>query len=150
MPQSFTCLLYHLVFSTKDRRPWLATDIRERLYPYVGGIVRTQNGVALSIGGTEDHIHILARIHQTVGVADLLRDVKAGSSKWVHDTFPEFRDFAWQGGYGAFTVSASQMSRVKAYIETQEEHHRKEDFKTEFLRLLKAHNIEYDERYIWD
>ncbi|GMV91489.1 MAG: hypothetical protein AMXMBFR82_12670 [Candidatus Hydrogenedentota bacterium] len=150
MPQSFTCLLYHLVFSTKDRRRWLANDIRERLYPYVSGILRTQNGVALSIGGMEDHIHILARIHQTVAVADLLREVKAGSSKWVHDTFPELRDFAWQGGYGAFTVSASQVNRVKTYFETQEAHHRKEDFKTEFLRLLKAHDIEYDERYIWD
>jgi REP element-mobilizing transposase RayT len=85
-----------------------------------------------------------------VAVADLLRDVKAGSSKWVHDTFPDMRDFAWQGGYSAFTVSASQSNRVKTYIETQEEHHRKEDFKTAFVRLLNAHDIEYDERYIWD
>jgi REP element-mobilizing transposase RayT len=150
MPQSFTCLLYHLVFSAKERRPWLTKDIRDRLYPYMGGILRTQNGVALSIGGTEDHIHSLARIHQTLAVADLLRDVKAGSSKWVHDSFPEMRDFAWQGGYGAFTVSASQINRLKTYIEAQEEHHGKEDFKTEFVRLLKAHDIEYDERYIWD
>jgi len=150
MPQSYCCLLYHVTFSTKERRPWLSPEIRERLFPYLGGIIRADKGVPMIVGGTEDHVHLLARLRQDRAVSDHLRDWKARSSGWIHDTFPEMGPFAWQGGYGAFTVSASQAKRVHAYIAGQEEHHRKEDFKTEFLRLLNAHGVEYDERYIWD
>jgi REP element-mobilizing transposase RayT len=138
------------VFSTKERRPWLSPEVRERLFAYLGGIIRNDKGFSLIVGGTEDHVHILAHLHQSRAVSDRLRDLKAKSSKWVHETFPAMREFAWQGGYGAFTVSTSQTTRVHEYIAGQEEHHRKEDFKTEFLRLLKAHGIEYDERYIWE
>ncbi len=150
MPQSYCCLLYHLVFSTKERRPWLSPDVRERLFAYLGGIIRNDKGIPMLVGGTEDHVHILAHLHQGRAVADQLRDLKAKSSGWAHKTLPDMQQFAWQSGYGAFTVSASQIKRVHAYIAGQEVHHRKEDFKTEFVRLLKAHGVEFDERYIWD
>lgn len=149
MPQSYCCLLYHAVFSTKDRRPWLDSDIRDRVFQYIGGIIRNEGGIPLLVGGTDDHVHLLAMLRQDRAVADELRIIKSKSSGWIHETFPEMARLAWQNGYGAFTVSASQKKRVYAYIERQADHHRKEDFKTEFIRLLKAHDLEYDERYIW-
>ena len=150
MPSSYCCLLYHAVFSTKERRPWLDASVRERVFPYMGGVVRGEDGIPILVGGTEDHVHLLLKLRQDRAVADVMRKIKSKSSGWIHKTFPELRRFAWQSGYGAFTVSASQKKRVYTYIERQEEHHRNEDFKTEFVRFLKAHEVEYDDRYIWD
>jgi REP element-mobilizing transposase RayT len=150
MPHSYTQLVYHLVFATKERRPLLVPEIRPRVHAYLGGAVRDEGGTALLINGTADHVHILARLRQDKAISDVLRDIKANSTGWIHRTFPELQAFAWQGGYGAFTVSTSQVPRVRRYIENQEEHHRTQTFEEEFVALLKKHRIEFDERYLWD
>jgi len=149
MAHSFIHCLMHCVFSTKGRAKMLTPDLRERLWPYLGGIAREHEMQALATGGTEDHVHILLSIPATIALAKGVQAVKGVSSKWIHDTFPDRRDFAWQEGYGAFSVSASLVEKTVHYINTQEEHHRVKDFKEEFRSFLKAHGIEYDERYIW-
>lgn len=150
MAGTYSQLLYHIVFSTKGRQPWISEGVAPRVYAYIGGIIRGQNGVLLDAGGIEDHVHLYFRWKTDGKLSDLMRDVKAGSSLWIHGEFPALRDFAWQDGYGAFTVSKSQEPAVKAYIAGQREHHRKEDFKSELLRLLRAHGIDFDERYVFD
>ncbi len=150
MPGTYSQILLHIVFSTKHRTPWITPDVAERLYPYMGGIVRSEKGVLYDIGGIEDHVHMYLRWRPDTTVSDLMRDVKANSSKWIHDTFPSLGAFAWQEGYGAFSVSKSQEDAVKAYIAGQHEHHKKEDFKSEFLRMLRLHEIEFEERYVFD
>jgi REP-associated tyrosine transposase len=149
MAHSYTCLLYHLVFSTKDREPWLQGELRPRLWEYLSGAVRGEGGFCILANGTADHVHLLVRLRQDKAVSDVLRAIKANSSGWIHAGFPKLRMFHWQEGYGAFTVSKSQMDPVRCYIAGQEAHHRKLTFQEEFLALLKAHEIEYDERYIW-
>ena len=151
MAKSFCNLLYHLVFSTKGRRPYLShPEIRSRVHEYLGGAIRGEGGIALAINGMPDHVHVLAKLRQTTAVADVLRQIKANSSGWIHQTFPDLRDFAWQEGYGAFTVSVSQVTPVRSYIENQARHHRARTFQEEFLALLDAHEVEYDERYVWN
>lgn len=150
MPGTYSQLLLHIVFSTKRREPWITTDVADRLHAYMGGIIRAENGVLYDIGGVEDHVHLYLRWRPDASVSDLMRAVKARSSKWVHDTFPNLGAFAWQEGYGVFSVSKSQEDAVKRYIAGQAEHHQKEDFKSELLRLLRAHGIEFDERYVFD
>ena len=150
MPQSFTSLHHPLVFSTKDRRPMIADDIRQRLYDYIGGILDENGSKLLAIGGMPDHIHILASISKELSISTALRLIKSNSSKWVHEEFPIHRSFAWQAEYGAFAVSFSQRKTVKSYLAKQARHHRKVDFKKEFVALLKRHEIEFDERYLWE
>ncbi len=150
MPGTYSQLLLHVVFSTKGRTPWIAPEIAERLYPYIGGIVRAEKGVLYDIGGVEDHIHMYLRWRPDGSVSDLMRAVKARSSKWVHETYPNLAAFAWQEGYSVFSVSKSQEEAVKKYIVGQAEHHRKEDFKLEFLRILRAHGVEFEEKYVFD
>ena len=150
MPGTYSQILLHVVFSTKQRQPHITTDIAERLYPYMGGIVRAEKGTLYDMGGVEDHVHMYLRWRPDASVSDLMRTVKARSSKWVHDTFPNLGKFAWQEGYGVFSVSKSQEDAVKKYIAGQAEHHRREDFQSEFLRLLRAHGVEFDERYVFD
>jgi REP element-mobilizing transposase RayT len=149
MPRSHCNLLYHIVFSTKGREPWLEGDILPRVHEYLGGAVRSEGGVALIVGGTADHVHILAKLRQDKAVADVVRDIKANSSGWFHSTSRRCA-FAWQAGYGAFTVSFSQLDRVRAYIDGQAAHHRRVDFRKEYVALLERHGIEYDERFLWD
>jgi putative transposase len=150
MSHSFTNLLYHMVFSTKDRGPWIKDDLKDRLWPYLGGVFRGLDGIALCVGGTADHTHLLVKLPATLSVADVLRDLKANSSGWVHKEWTNRAGFAWQIGYGAFTVSQSRVPSLKRYIENQEEHHRTMTFQEEFTALLKKHGISYDERYIWE
>ena len=151
MPGTFTNLLYHLVFSTKERLPLIGESFQEELYKYMGGIIRGEGGVLLEIGGIADHVHLLAKLKPTIAVSDMLRLLKANSSKWINDEQKvKQRKFGWQDGYAAFTVSESQAPRVVRYIRSQEAHHRKLDFKEELIALLKKHRIEYDERYLWD
>lgn len=152
MPRTYTQLLYHVVFSTKQRQRWIAPAIAPRLYAYIGGIVREHGGVLHAIGGIEDHVHLYLRWRQDSAVSDMLRTLKAPSSKWIHDTYPELRAFAWQDGYGAFTVGKSEEEGLKRYIAGQREHHASggEDFCAELRRLLDQHRIEYDERYLFD
>ncbi len=148
MPQSYTCLHYHLVFSTKNRVPVIAPEIQPRLWEYLGGIVRDLGGTPLQIGGIEGHVHLLVTLRQEAALKDVLRELKSGSSKWFHDTFPDVREFWWQTGYGAFTVSHSNIDAVKKYIANQEEHHKKRNFEDEFRALLEKHGIAFKEEYL--
>jgi len=145
---SFRCLRYHLVFSTKNRAPQINPEIQPRLYDYMGGIFKKENGQLVAAGGTADHVHLLASIHPSVSVADMLRKVKTNSSKWIHETFPQHKEFAWQEGYGGFSVSQSNVEQVRRYIEQQEEHHRRVTFEEEFVEFLERHGIPYDQRYL--
>jgi putative transposase len=148
MPSTHLSLHYHLVFSTKDRRPLIVETWRDRLHAYLGGMVRTLGGVPLEVGGTEDHVHLLVRLRATHRLADVLRDIKGESSRWVHETVAAPL-FSWQEGYGAFTVGPSETERIRRYIANQEAHHRGRSFEEEFLELLREHGVEYDERYLW-
>lgn len=150
MPGTYSQILLHVVFSTKSRAPWISAEVADRLYPYIGGIVRAEKGVLYDIGGVEDHVHMYLRWRPDESVSDLMRTVKARSSKWIHDTFPALREFAWQEGYSVFSVSKSQEGAVNAYIAGQHEHHKKVDFKSELLSILRAHGIEFDEKYVFD
>jgi REP element-mobilizing transposase RayT len=138
------------VFSTKERRQLIAPQLRERLWPFLGGIARQNKMKAIEVGGVEDHVHILLSLPPTMAVAKAVQLIKGGSSKWIHETFPEHRLFAWQEKYGAFGVSVSLLDTVIAYIRNQPEHHRTVSFQEEFLAILKKHKIEYDERYLWE
>lgn len=149
MPGTYSQLLLHVVTSTKGRRPLISTTVSERLYPYIGGIIRAEKGVLYEIGGVEDHVHMYLRWRPDGRVSDLMRTVKAGSSKWMHDTFPELA-FSWQEGYSVFSVSKSEEDALKRYIMGQAEHHKTEDFKSELLRTLRAHAVEFDEKYVFD
>ena len=150
MPGTYSQILLHIVFSTKFRQPFITADLAPRLYPYMGGIVRAERGVLYSIGGVGDHVHMYVQWRTDESVSNLMRTVKARSSLWIHETVPTLRAFAWQEGYAAFSVSKSQEEAVKRYIAHQAEHHQKEDFNTELLRLLRKHEIEFDERYVLD
>ena len=150
MPSSYTCLRYHLIWSTKHRQPLISEDIRDRLFQYIGGIIRDDGGKLLAAGGMPDHVHLLADIGKQQSVVDAVRDIKANSSGWIHKTFPQYQSFAWQTGYGAFTVSYSSVEAVKNYIANQAEHHRKRTFQEEFVEFLQRHSIEYDDRYLWE
>ena len=150
MPQSFTRLHYHLVFSTKYRVPAITAEIRTRLWDYLGGIVREEGGVPMAIGGTADHVHLLVTLRQQPALSDVLRHIKAGSSGWVHEMFPAMGDFWWQTGYGAFTVSHSALEKVATYIANQEKHHKHRTFQDEFRALLTKHGHEFNEDDLWD
>ena len=150
MADTFTNLLVHIVFSTKHRAALLGEPLRERLYEYIGGILRKEGDLLLEIGGVEDHVHLLVRLKADRSVSSMARDIKASSSKWVHQTFPERRGFAWQVGYGAFSVSESQVSAVRRYIQGQAEHHARFSFKDELVALLRRHGIAFEERYLLD
>jgi len=150
MPQSFGSLQVHLVFSTKGREPWIVPDIAQRLYDYIGGTLRGNKCTLLDAGGMPDHVHLLISMSREMSAADLARIVKSTSSKWIHDTFPNMAYFAWQAGYGAFSVSYSELGGVKRYIGNQAEHHRTMTFQDEFRLFLKKHDLEWDEKYVWD
>jgi putative transposase len=148
MANTHTSLNYHVVFSTKNRQPFLTEAIRERLFAYLGGIAR-ENGVsALEIGGVADHVHLLLSIPASLAVSKAVQLIKGGSSHWLKETFPDMIDFAWQDGYAAFTVSRSQLDDVQLYIRSQAEHHRTKMFVEEYRAFLERHHIEYDERYL--
>jgi REP element-mobilizing transposase RayT len=147
---SYICSYVHCVFSTKDRQPLIHAQLRERLWPYLGGIARENGMSAVSIGGIEDHVHLLLSLPATMPIAKAMQLIKGGSSKWVHDTFADQQFFGWQTKYGAFSVSVSQLERIVKYIENQGSHHRKMSFQEEFQMLLRKHHIQYDERYLWE
>ena len=147
---SYISSFFHCVFSTKERQPLISAGLQERLWPYLGGIARENQMTAVEIGGVADHVHILLSLPSTFPLAKALQLIKGGSSKWVHDTFPEHRLFGWQVKYGAFSVSVSQLDKTIQYIKNQAEHHRRMTFHDEFVALLKKHRIAYDERYLWE
>ena len=147
MAHSFGKLLYHVIYSTKLRRPTILEPWREKLYAYDHGIVENHGGRLHRAGGTSDHIHLLVELKNDVSVAEAVGIIKANSSKWIHESFADSSDFAWQTGYAAFTVSLSAVDDVIRYIDNQEEHHRKTTFEEELAAFLRRHGITYDERY---
>ena len=148
MPDSYTNLLYHIIFSTKDRRPLITPEYEIRLYEYLGGTIRKVGGISLELNGTADHIHLLAKLRPDCALSDVLRELKANATGWMHDVFPSLKNFSWQRGYGAFTVSQSSVEAVRRYIARQKEHHRKTSFRNEFIQFLNENAIKYDERFI--
>jgi REP element-mobilizing transposase RayT len=145
---SFANLIYHIVFSTKNRGPSITPDIRDGLYAYLGGIVRSEGGILLEVGGVADHVHLVVKLKPVVAVATALRVIKSNSSRWVNDTAGRNERFEWQVGYAAFSVSESQVEAVRRYVRNQEEHHKKVTFKEELVALLEKNGIPYDERYL--
>ncbi len=145
MPQSYCCLHYHFVFSTKYRVAALAPEMQSRAWEYLGGIVSDLGGTPRAIGGTEDHVHMLVSLRQDVRVCDVMRELKAGSSGWFHKTYPDAEGLWWQDGYGAFTVSHSQLERVSAYIRNQHEHHTRRGSEEEFREMLEKHGYTFSE-----
>ena len=150
MPQSLSNILIHLIWSTKDRHPWLAPGIREKTHAFLAGAVRQCACEAYRVGGVADHVHLAVRLSRTLSVADLVKEVKTASSKWLKAQDPAFANFYWQLGYGAFSVGMSQKGTLLHYIDTQEEHHRTRIFQDEYRDFLKKYEIDYDERYVWD
>ena len=149
MANTYTSLYYHVVFSTKNRVRCINRGIERRLWAYLGGIARKHGLTALRVGGYEDHIHALVMSPPSLAPSQAVQFLKGESSKWVHEEFPELRGFAWQYGYGAFTVSKSNLPEVVRYIQNQREHHQKRTFQEEYLEFLRRHGVEYDERYVW-
>jgi putative transposase len=143
-------LLYHIVFSTKNRQRWLTDGFRDEVFAYMIGIAKNQGGVGIRVGGFYDHVHLLVRIPAKLAVSEFVGTLKSNSSKQINDTSEQLRKFGWQDGFGAFTVSVSQKNRVVEYIENQMEHHASHSFQDEYLHLLKKHEVEYDPRYVWD
>jgi putative transposase len=148
MPATYCSLHYHATFSTKDRHPLITKDWRDNLHAYLGGIVKSLDGVPLAVGGIEDHVHLLVGLRATHTVAGVMREVKGGSSEWAHVTAGK-KSFGWQPGYFGVTVSPSHVEKVKRYILNQAEHHRGKTFEQEYIEMLKLAGVAYDERYVW-
>ena len=151
MPQSLAKILVHAVFSTKDRRPFLRdTALRQQLHHYLGGILKNLDCQPFVVGGVEDHVHLLASLSRTCAAAEMVKEVKRGSSLWAKERDAGMWDFGWQNGYGIFSIGSSQIEDARRYIAEQEQHHRKVSFQDEFRLLLKRYELAYDERYVWD
>jgi putative transposase len=151
MPQALSVVYIHLVFSTKERRLWLRDRIdREAAHAFLGGVSKELDCPPILVGGVEDHVHILARFGRTISQADWVKELKRVSNAWLKKRGREYADFEWQGGYADFSVSVSNLEVVKTYIARQEEHHQKIGFQDELRALLRKHNQEWDERYLWD
>ena len=148
MAHSYVRNYIHLIYSTKNRERYLRPDIRKRLWDYTNGIIRNLKSDPIAVDGYEEHCHILFQLHPTLALSKAVQTIKANTSKWLSDTYPELYSFSWQEGYGAFSVSSSQISKIVEYIQNQEEHHKRMSFQEEYLAFLKANNIEYDERYV--
>lgn len=148
MAHTYTNILIHALFSTKNRYPWLSEQVKRELFPYLGGTVNKLGGRSVIVNGVEDHVHMLFVQSPSLSLADLMEKVKANSSGWMKRRWPELRKFAWQTGYTAFSVSKSNAGLVRRYIERQEQHHRKMTFQDEVVAFLKKHEIAYDPRYI--
>jgi REP-associated tyrosine transposase len=148
MPSTHLSLHFHVIFSTKDRHPFIADAWRPRLHEYLDGLIRSADGIPEAIGGTADHIHLLVGLHATHALAPFVQDIKQTSSRWIQETIG-VSDFAWQPGYGAFAVSVSNLGSVKEYIAKQAEHHRGVSFQQEYVTFLRKHGVEYDERFLW-
>lgn len=150
MPQSLSNILIHLIWSTKDRHSWLTPGIREKAHAFLAGSVRQMGCEAYQVGGVADHVHLAVRLSRTLSVADLVKEVKTASSKWLKEQGQEYNGFHWQQGYGAFSLGMSQKDALLQYIENQEEHHRTRTFQDEYREFLQKYEIGYDERYVWD
>ena len=150
MPQSLSNILIHLIWSTKDRHPWLNLGIRDKTHAFLAGSVRQLDCETYRVGGVADHVHLAVRLSRTLSLADLVKEVKTASGKWLKEQDPALTGFHWQQGYGAFSVGISQKETLLRYIDTQEEHHRTRTFQDEYRDFLEKYGIAYDERYVWD
>ncbi len=150
MPQSLSAAFVHLVWSTKDRSPCIHPEIRNNIHAYLSEAVRSCGCEAYRVGGVADHVHIALRLSRTITIADLVREIKTTSSKWIKSQYPSVPDFAWQKGYGAFTLGMSQLDQLIHYIENQETHHHTTTFQEEYRMLLKKYKVDFDERFVWD
>ena len=148
MPSTNLSLHYHIVFSTKNREPWMTGDVIDRVHAYIGGTIKSMNGIAHAVGGVADHMHVFTGLRATHCLADVMRELKTESSKWIHREL-NMPSFEWQEGYGGFTVSASHIDAVKSYVLNQAEHHRVRTFQEEYLTMLQRGMVEYDERFLW-
>ena len=150
MANTYTNLHYHVIFSTKNREPWIRQEFETRIWEYIGGIARDIHAKPIQIGGTDDHLHILLGLPPSISVSEALKKLKGGSSGWIKENFAGCRGFSWQDGYGGFTVSQSQVQEVTNYIATQREHHRFKSYQEEYLAFLDKNGIAYDKKYLWD
>ena len=150
MAQSLSKIRVHVIFSTKGRVPSLSSEIRPELYAYAATVLKNLECPAIQIGGTEDHVHILCTLSKNMSVAKLVEEIKKPTSRWLKSKGDRFREFYWQNGYGAFSVSQSDVKRVREYILNQEEHHRRVTFQEEFRKFLERYEVEFDEKHIWD
>lgn len=150
MPQSLVQNYLHITFSTKHRQAFITNDIKDELFTYLGGLCKKFECVPIIVGGHSDHVHILCMLSQKIALMKLIEEVKTHSSKWIKTKSPDFSQFYWQNGYGAFSVNPTQVDIVKKYILNQEEHHSKKTFKDEYLTFLKKYKVKYDEKYVWD
>jgi REP element-mobilizing transposase RayT len=151
MSQSLSKILLHVVFSTKERWPFLRDlALRDELHRYIGGILNGLDCLPIIVGGVEDHVHVLCVLSRTCAPAEMVKEVKRGSSLWINTRAPELADFAWQNGYGIFSIGFSQIEEVRQYIAGQEQHHTKTTFQDEFRRLLQRYEIAFKEAYVWD
>jgi putative transposase len=148
MPSTHLALHYHMVFSTKGRQQQIKQDVENQLHPYLGGIIRDLDAIPICIGGTDDHVHVLAGLKANHRLSDFMRDLKSGSSEWMHKEQGN-KLFGWQEGYGAFTVSTSNLDRVREYISNQRVHHGRRSFQDEYIKLLRLNGVEFDERHLW-
>ncbi len=149
MANTYSSLFYHIVFSTKNRVPSIHQELENRIWEYVGGVARHHKMTALQIGGIEDHLHVLLLAPTTIAPCDIAKYLKGDSSNWIHDEFPDLRNFGWQDGYGAFTVSKGNVPGVIQYIQNQRIHHQTQTFEDEYRSFLNKAGVDYDERYLW-
>ena len=150
MPQSLSLVIVHLIFSTKDRHPFLEPDMRPRLHAYLATVARDANCEGYRVGGTFDHVHLAIRLSRTITIADLVEELKVNSTKWLKAQAPGLAQFAWQRGYGCFSVGPKDLDSLIAYLDGQEEHHRTRTFQDEFRTFLRKYGVEFDEAYVWD
>ena len=151
MPQSLSSVYLHVVFSTKGREPWLQDPVlRGECHAFLGGVSKQLDCPSVIVGGVEDHVHLLARFGRGVTQSDWVKELKRVSNRWIKEREPKMAGFAWQAGYGVFSVSSSALEDVEKYIQNQEEHHRKVTFQDEFRAFLRKHKVDCDERYVWD
>ncbi len=150
MPQSLASILVHLVFSTKNREPWLEDSVRDELHAYIGGVIRNGGGVLYRAGSVSDHIHLLVSHPRTMAPSELVKEIKVSATKWLKEKDRKFAGFQWQAGYGIFSISPSHRDALEGYIARQAEHHRKIGFQEEYRRLLTKYGVEWNEAYVWD
>jgi len=150
MPQSLSKVIVHVIFSTKDREPWFGSEVRPRMHAYLATVCRSLGAEFVHVGGVADHVHIVTTLPRTVSQAQLIEEIKKASSKWIKALDARYRGFFWQRGYGAFSVSSSQLDTLVQYVKAQQKHHRTRTFQEEYSELLRRHGIDFDERYVWD
>jgi REP-associated tyrosine transposase len=150
MAQSLSKVLLHIIFSTKNREPWLDSNVRPRMHAYLATICRDAGADFVRVGGVSDHVHIVTTLARTLSQAQLIEEIKKASSKWVKALDARYRGFFWQRGYAAFSVSSSQLDSVLEYVNKQQEHHRTRTFQEEYRELLRKHGVDFDERFVWD